>query len=387
MDEKISLHSLPEATSLSLTDEMPFVENPASIARTTKRILFSNLLTSILPDIADALNLNGLITAVSETSGPTTLTIGDIADGQGVKRDGTNLIGYDIGGGGGAGWMADGQIVTSASSGSLVVALKHISGNDPSSGSPVTARIGNVNHIIESALSVTIRPGTSWFNVGSYEHNAQDIDFFARLGYNATDGVTLGVSRIPYGGLYSDFSATSTNEKYCKISNIAHASANDPYENIGRFNATLSGSATSYLWTIPATSIVINRPIYETRLLTYSPSYSANASMTYTSVTTNLAKYQIIGGSITIYIGFYGTTGGTLNNILYFTHPFTPNSLGVNPLAISVCNGFDAASETVFIDYDSSVPTKLRLSRTAFANWTAGASRGLPFSGKGNYLI
>jgi hypothetical protein len=78
----------------------------------------------------------------------------------------------------------------------------------------------------------------------------------------------IGFSRIPHACSYDDFSATTTNEKYCAISTITNASATDYYENIGRFGATLSAGA-GYTWTVPTFTAknLIQRPIYETRFL------------------------------------------------------------------------------------------------------------------------
>src|SRR5436305_1079758 len=110
-------------------------------------------------------------------------------------------------------------------------------------------------------------------NAGSAELATQEIDYFVYLGYNATDGVVLGISRIPYGRVYSDFSTGITDAKYAAISIITHAASTDFYENIGRFNAILSASA-SYNWSIPGTSIIISRPIFTSRWLNWTPTWT-----------------------------------------------------------------------------------------------------------------
>jgi hypothetical protein len=83
----------------------------------------------------------------------------------------------------------------------------------------------------------------------------------------ATDGVTIGFARVPFGRTYTSFSTTSTDDRYCAISVITNAASTDEYELVGRFNATLSATA-SFNWSIPAADIVISRPVYETRWLT-----------------------------------------------------------------------------------------------------------------------
>lgn len=168
------------------------------------------------------------------------------------------------------GFLINGKIVPSVASNNLTVALKTKAGEDPSADDPVYVMIGGTLRTITSALSVTKNAGANWFNAGSSELAAQEIDFFVYLGYNATDGVVIGFSRIPYGKEYDDFSITSTNEKYCAISTITNAAAGDDYEVIGRFAATLSAGA-GYTWTVPTftNKNLIQRPIYETRWLTY----------------------------------------------------------------------------------------------------------------------
>jgi hypothetical protein len=136
--------------------------------------------------------------------------------------------------------MLNGKIVPSVASNNLTVALKGLDGNDPSATNPIYVRIGDTVHSITSALSVTKNAGTNWFNAGSAELATKEIDYFVYLGYNATDGVVIGFSRIPYVTDYSQFSATSNNEKYCAISTITNAASGDDYTVVGRFAATLS---------------------------------------------------------------------------------------------------------------------------------------------------
>lgn len=169
------------------------------------------------------------------------------------------------------GHLINGKIVPSVASNNLTLALKGMDGNDPSATNPVYCRIGDTVRSITAALSVTTNAGTNWFNSGSADLAAQEIDYFVYLGYNATDGVVIGFSRIPYVNEYSQFSATSTNEKYCAISTITNAASGDDYEVVGRFAATLSASA-SYNWSVPTfTNInLIQKPIFETRWINWN---------------------------------------------------------------------------------------------------------------------
>jgi hypothetical protein len=221
------------------------------------------------------------------------------------------------------GFLLNGKIVPSVADDDLTVAIKGLDGNDPSATNPVYCRIGDTVHAITSALSVTKADGTNWFNAGSAELATKEIDYFVYLGYNATDGVVIGFARIPYATQYDQFSATTTNEKYCAISIISNAAAGDDYTVVGRFAATLSAGA-GYTWSVPTfTSInLIQRPIFETRWLTWQPVYSAQASMTWTSVTTNIAKYKVQHDTVFITVDAVGTTGGTLSFAVYISLPF-----------------------------------------------------------------
>lgn len=202
------------------------------------------------------------------------------------------------------GMMTNGQISRTVSSNNLTVALKTLAGADPSASDPVYIRIGNSMRAITAALGVTKNAGTNWMDLGSASHATQDVDVFVYLGYNATDGVVIGFSRIPYARVYSDFSTTNTNDRYAAISTIANASANNEYEVIGRVNVTLSATA-SFNWSVPATSIIINRPIFETRWLSFVPA-TTNVTVGNGTIT---AKYLIRNKDIIC--EFFFTFGST----------------------------------------------------------------------------
>jgi len=252
--------------------------------------------------------------------------LNDLIDGILVEhnQDGThNLISFNAP----EGFLLNGKIVPSVTSGNLTVALKGLDGNDPSATNPIYIRIGDTVHSITSALSVTKNAGTNWFNAGSSELATKEIDYFVYLGYNATDGVVIGFARIPYATEYSQFSTTTTNEKYCAISTITNATSGDDYVVIGRFAATLSAGA-GYTWSVPTfnSKNLIQRPIYETRVLTWQPTYSASGSMTYTSVSTLIIGYKVMNSSLQYNVVGRGTTGGSASNSLTFTLPFVPGS-------------------------------------------------------------
>ncbi|MFA5368088.1 MAG: hypothetical protein WC333_09435 [Dehalococcoidia bacterium] len=224
------------------------------------------------------------------------------------------------------GFMQNGKIVVTVASNNLTVAVKGLDGNDPSASNPVKVRINGVIRTIVAALSVTIVAGANTFNAGSAELATKEIDYFCYLGYNATDGVTIGFSRIPFGNIYSDFSATTTNEKYCAISTITNAVATDSYVNIGRFAATLSAGA-GYTWTVPTFTAnnLIQRPIFETRRLVWVPTVTSGTG-SITTLGTITANYVVRTTGFDYDLSIAITTNGTGASYIKATAPFVPTS-------------------------------------------------------------
>lgn len=213
------------------------------------------------------------------------------------------------------GTVWNGKIVPSVSSNNLTLALKTLAGTDPSATDPVYATIGGVVRTITSALSVTKNAATNWCNAGSAELATKEIDYFAYLGYNATDGVTIGFSRIPYANQYSDFSTTTTSEKYCAISTIANAASTDYYNVVGRFAATLSAGA-GYTWSVPTFTAInlIQKPIFESRWLTWTPALTG-----WSGSPTVVSQYQVSNGKVQINFSVSGISNGTVATM---TFPF-----------------------------------------------------------------
>lgn len=219
------------------------------------------------------------------------------------------------------GYLINGKIVPSVASNNLTVALKTLAGADPSETDPVFVRIGDSVQMIVTALSVTLNAGTNYFNAGSTELATKEIDYFSYLCFKASDSsVVLGFSRIPSGAVYSDFSGTNTNEKYWAGS--ATPAATDVVENIGRFAATLSAGA-GYTWSVPTftSANLIQRPIYETRALSFVPVYTSGGG-TPTTVTP-VATYKIVGGSIRLNIKATITNKGTATGAIINTLPMS----------------------------------------------------------------
>jgi hypothetical protein len=214
------------------------------------------------------------------------------------------------------------QVSAIVASNNLTVALKNSAGDDPTPEASVRVPIGDTVYTIDDALFVTAAAATNWFDSGGAGLATLPVDYFVYLGYNATDGVTIGFARVPFGRVYSDFSTTSTDETFCRISTITNAAAADPYTVIGRFTATLSAGA-GYTWTVPTftPATLIHQPIYETRKLTYVPVGITADSMTFTITDTTTAEYQIMQNRCKLNLNVTGTTGGTAGSIIRVSPP------------------------------------------------------------------
>lgn len=272
------------------------------------------------------------------------------------------------------GGMLNGKIVASVASGDLTVAIKTLADADPSASDPVYVRVGNTVRSITSALSVTCSAGTNWCNAGSSELATKEVDYFVYIGYNATDGVVIGFSRIPFARRYVDFSTLSTGDRYAAISTITNATSTDEYELVGRFNAVLSAGA-GYTWSIPSTSIVISRPIFETRWLSWQPTYTASGSMTFTSVTTTQAIYKISGDSITVSIEANGTTGGTASYAVQISAPIKMNAAKMPGIPYFPCYIVDTTKPGGYLRYAPTSFDGIQAERLAEDNWGLGAGR------------
>lgn len=277
------------------------------------------------------------------------------------------------------GFLINGKIVPSVATNNLTVAIKGMDGNDPSATNPVYCRINGVVRSITAALSVTKNAGTNYFNSGSTELAAKEIDYFVYLGYNATDGVVVGFARIPYASQYSDFNTTNTNEKYCAISTITTAASTDYYHVIGRFAASLSATA-SFNWSVPTFTAInlINRPIYETRILTWTATYTGFSA----DPTGSTNQYQIISNRILLTRRY--ATGGTSNAATFTINaPFSNNS-GVQTGGIPVRvrdNGSPTTTpgQMYIANASNSLVLAINMSTVGGGGFTASAGKDAEF--------
>lgn len=271
------------------------------------------------------------------------------------------------------GFLINGKISVTDAAG-ITVAIKTLAGTDPSATDPVYCRIGDTVRSITSALSVAKADGTNWMNAGSAELATKEIDYFVYLGYNATDGVVIGFSRI-VANSYGEFSATTTNEKYCAISTITNAASTDYYEVVGRFAATLSAGA-GYTWSVPTFTAInlIQRPIYETRWLGWLPTYTG-----FSAAPTGTMKYKIRENQMFMVMSDAGTSNSATFN---FTMPFASSSFFTLLPAHMLDNGAGIDTGVLGIAVGGATSTvkcgKTQSTRAAnaFAGFTTSGSKG-----------
>lgn len=273
------------------------------------------------------------------------------------------------------GQMLNGRISVTVASNDLTVALKTVAGTDPSASDPVYIMLNGAIRTVSAALSVTAADATNWFNSGSSELATKEIDYFAYIGYNSTDGVVIGFSRLPYIRQYGDFSATTTDEKYCRISTITTATSTDYYTVIGRFAATLSAGA-AYTWTVPTFTAanLIQSPIYETRSLTWTPvwtGFSAGPTVTY-------AIYRLTSNRLQL---DEESSAGTSNATgLTMTMPFKALRTvdGTNVMGQGIDNGTRIV--TLRMDLAAGSATATFYDDQSASVWTGSGSKLIRFS-------
>lgn len=312
--------------------------------------------------------------AAVTTSTTLTLPNGDGTSGQTLLTNGSGTLSWGAGGlisttqYAPVGFLINGRITPSVASNNLTVAVKGMDGNDPSASNPVYIRIGNTVRAITAALSVTKNAGTNWFDSGSASLATKEVDYFVYIGYNDTDGVVIGFARIPFARTYGDFSATTTNEKYCAISTITTAASTDEYQVIGRFAATLSAGA-GYTWTVPTFTPInlLQRPIFETRFLSYTPVYTGFSADPGTIV----SSYKLIG-SVCFYSlaeGANGTSNATSKSV---TLPFTVATGGSSLFITTIVdNGTQAYGKHLLVAGNATTTSYPAVNT---ANWTGSGN-------------
>jgi len=371
----------------TITDGTAPAASPTSVAQ------YLDMVATALKTIMGSANWYTTAAAIMKAIGTAkgdliTFTGSGVSVRQGVGAD-TQILVSDSAQTNGIKWafptlnLSDGEVINgkispSVSSGSITLALKTLAGNDPSTSSPVYFQIGNAIRTVSTTLSVTVSAGsTNPFNAGSAELGTKEIDFFPCFSYVSTSSaVAIGFSRIPYGRLFSDFSTSSTAEKYAPFSTAP--AATDNVINFGRFAATVSTGST-YSWSVPTytNANLIQAPIRETRSLVWAPVWG-DGTMTFTTVTVAFANYQIVGRHIKVELFANGTTGGSATNIIRATLPINIKNPTV-AITGAVADGGSFLGGLVVTN--TGTPNVLEAKRYDAANFGLGAGRYVNING------
>ena len=197
----------------------------------------------------------------------------------------------------------------------------------------------------------TLTPLSGWIPAGTFTYASA-----------TTITVATGAASIYQKGDKLRFKQTAGTYKYFYVISVA-----DTVLTVtGGTDYTVLNEAI----TVPAYSHQEN-PLGFPNWFNYIPTYSATGSMTYTSVTTNLAKFSISGKTVHLIFGFIGTTGGTASYGISFTLPVSKsgsdNNLG---FACFVYDGTYMMGGGFSIDAD-----KMEVYKYNYANWGLGETK------------
>ena len=222
------------------------------------------------------------------------------------------------------GFLLNGKIVPSVSSNNLTVAIKGLDGNDPSATNPVYVRIGDSIRSITSSLSITLNAGTNWFDSGGDRFATFERDYFVYLVLNGSDIRLAFTPRPDLGVMGTTYKTSDTSTDISYVARSGTISSGDIMVNIGRFGATLSAGA-GYTWSVPTfvnNVNIIQRPIYESRLLRFATAYSGTESMTVSVAFSGPNSYKQTMSNMHILISDTVTIGGTPSYAINIECPY-----------------------------------------------------------------
>lgn len=110
----------------------------------------------------------------------------------------------------------------------------------------------------------------------------------------------------------------------------------------------------------------------------WTPSYNGTGSMTFTSVSTHLARYRIVNKNCEVMVIARGTTGGSASNNLTVSKPINHLVIpGGYYTGINFCENGGAFETGVSFIIVSSATNVIYCARTAYGNYTLSANTGL----------
>ena len=137
--------------------------------------------------------------------------------------------------------------------------------------------------------------------------------------------------------------------------------------SIRSVNATMEDIATLIEGTIGSSS-------NDAVSTAWTPTYAASGAMTFTGVSTDIAKYVVKGAEVTVFFRFTGTTGGTASTSITFTLPFTSANVaaGAQWLSAVYINQGTSAGGFVYVGNNTATANVIKEDTS---NWGLGAGR------------
>jgi len=220
-------------------------------------------------------------------------------------------------------------IVSSSSYSSPNTTINIVSGTVPSTLSYVDIAIqpkGGTNQIVDVGTAQTIT-GVKTFSaapvmsagIASWDGwmpANETWTYASATSFTVSGDVT---AKYPKG---TKIRLTQTTPKYFYVIGTSYASPNTTVTITGGSDYTLANAA-----------VTDNRYSYASTpqgfpdWFNWTPTYSCSGSMTYTSVTTNVAKFKVIGSACFVEFGARGTTGGTADIYIMISPPIIPVNL------------------------------------------------------------
>lgn len=110
----------------------------------------------------------------------------------------------------------------------------------------------------------------------------------------------------------------------------------------------------------------------ETRWLTWNPQFSCSGSLTFTSVTTQFAKYKIGNAELKWETRCVGTLGGTASTDIYITVPFESLQMTNTFAPVVGAGNTNAVAAKIFVN--AGTPDKITFQRYDAGNYPTSGS-------------
>jgi hypothetical protein len=275
------------------------------------------------------------------------------------------------------------QLATAIASNNLTVALKTFAGTDPSATDVAIFSVGASMLNVSAALSVAVNAAyADIFAWDTGKIQANDAQLFVYL-INNNGTPQIGVSPCPtlltVATNYYDASAQTGAAGHTNIVMSGTRNATNSCRVIGRINVN---QADNNNWQAPGTSLIINRQIFETDWMNYTPTYTGYS----TPPATNISQYKLIKHDVMV--DERETANGTSNS--------TSTSMTAPILTFTLTNKTWYGIMPSFVDNDVVVGTGISGSLAISSNsqtiilykvpavsasWTASGGKRVLFNG------